>query len=146
MDASCVQSHPHCDIIKVGDFSVANVYRPPSEAWSPEVLPCLPHPAIYIGDFNSQHSEWGYSVDSSDVISLAEWANSCDLHLVYDPKQNKTFHSRRWNSDTNPDLCWVSSVNASPLPASNVVLGNFPHSQHRPSVVHIGLLLPTINS
>ena len=27
-DASCVQSHPHCDIIKVGDFSVANVYRP----------------------------------------------------------------------------------------------------------------------
>ena len=145
-DASCVPSHPHCNIIKVGDFSMAIVYRPPSEAWSPEVLPCFPHPAIYIADFNSQHSEWGYSADSSDGISLAEWANSCDLHLVYDPKQNKTFHSRRWNSDTNPDLCWVSSVNASPLPASNVVLGNFPHSQHRPSVVHIGLLLTTIHS
>jgi len=29
-------------------------------------------------------------------------------------------------------------------PASSVVLGDFPHSQHRPSVIHIGLQLPII--
>ena len=29
-------------------------------------------------------------------------------------------------------------------PGSSVVLGDFPHSQHRPSVIHIGLQLPII--
>jgi len=30
-------------------------------------------------------------------------------------------------------------VTARPQPASSVFLGDFPHSQHRPSVIHIGL-------
>jgi hypothetical protein len=41
-------------------------------------------------------------------------------------------------------LCWISAVDGRLQPASCVVLGDFPHSQHRPSVTHIGLRLPVI--
>ena len=68
---------------------------------------------------------------------------SCnDLALVYDSKQKGTFVSARWQREYSPDLCWVSSVCGHPQPATSPVLGNFPHSQHRPSVIHIGLTLP----
>jgi hypothetical protein len=35
-------------------------------------------------------------------------------------------------------------VDGHPQPASCTVLDDFPHSQHRPSVIHIGLRLPVI--
>jgi len=34
-------------------------------------LPTLPHPAIYVGDFNSHHPDWGYdSADAEDENML----------------------------------------------------------------------------
>ena len=56
--------------------------------------------------------------------------------LLHDAKQRGTFHSARWQRDYSPDLCWISTTVGSPQPASSVVLGDFPHSQHRPSVIH----------
>jgi len=56
----------------------------------------------------------------------------------------RNIHSPRWQRDYSPDLCWISTTVGCPLPASSLVLGNFPHSQHRPSVIHIGLQLPII--
>jgi len=38
-------------------------------------------------------------------------------------------------------LCWISTTVGRPQPASSVVLGDFSHSQHRSSVMHIGLQL-----
>jgi len=67
-----------------------------------------------------------------------------DYLLLHDAKQRGTFHSARWQRDFLPDLCWISTTFGRPLPASSVVLGDFPHSQHRPSVIHIGLQLPII--
>ena len=40
----------------------------------------------------------------------------------------------------------MSSIAGRPLPASCTVLSDFPHSQHRPSILHIGLTLPIIHS
>ena len=77
---------------------------------------------------------------------LSNWASCNDLALVYDSKQKGTFVSARWQRDYSPDLCWVSSVCGHPQPAMSSVLGNFPHSQHRPSVIHIGVTLPVIHS
>ena len=67
-----------------------------------------------------------------------------DYLLLHDAKQRGTFHSARWQRDYSPDLCWISTTVGHSQPASSVVLGDFPHSQHRPSVIHIGLQLPII--
>jgi len=91
-------------------------------------------------------TDWGYSSSNKEGEMLSNWASCNDLALVYDLKQKGTFVSARWQREYSPDLCWVSSVCGHPQPATSSVLGNFPHSQHRPSVIHIGLMLPVIHS
>ena len=68
------------------------------------------------------------------------------IALVHDLKQRGTFQSARWECDFSPDLCWVSSSGGRPLPAGCQVLDDFPRSQHRPSLVHVGLTLSVIRS
>ena len=67
-----------------------------------------------------------------------------DNLLFHDAKQRGTFHSARWQHDYSPDLCWISTTVGRSQPASSVVFGDFHLSQHRPSVIHIGLQLPII--
>jgi len=93
---------------------------------------------------NSHHSDWGYQEADLNRESLQEWALNNDNLLLHDAKQRGTFHSARWQRDYSPDLCWISTTVGHSQPASSVVLGDFPHSQHRPSVIHIGLQLPII--
>ncbi len=71
-DNSPVSSSHFCDIVQVGGFRVANVYKPPSQQWDQGVLPALVHPMAYVGDFNSHHPEWGYSEPDEDGEALAE--------------------------------------------------------------------------
>jgi len=147
-DAAHVSSSTFCDVVRVGGYHIANVYKPPSEDWNDVnvSLPQLPHPAVMVGDFNSHHPDWGYQDTDQNGISLTDWASSNDFHLLFDSKQPGTFHSARWRRDFTPDLCWVSTANGFPLPASYTVLGEFPRSQHRPSLIHVGLRLPVIRS
>lgn len=146
-EAAHVVSTKHCDVIRVGGFHIANVYKPPSEQWdSPSPFPLLPHPSVLVGDFNSHHPDWGYQDSNPDGDQLQNWASYNDFHLIHDSKQRGTFRSARWQHDFSPDLCWISAVGGHPQPASCTVLNDFPHSQHRPSVIHIGLQLPIIKS
>ena len=146
-DVSQLSSVEFCDTIRVGNIYIANIYKPPNELWTEKNLPPhLPHPAVYVGDFNSHHVDWGYSDCDSNGELLVNWAAEKDLHLLFDPKQKGTFCSARWQQDYNPDLCWVSTSCGRPHPASYVVLSSFPHSQHRPSLIHAGLTLPVIHS
>lgn len=50
----------HEVIFKVGDTTINNIYKRPATQWPQVVLQCLPHPAIYVGDFNSHHQRWKY--------------------------------------------------------------------------------------
>ncbi|XP_044884390.1 uncharacterized protein LOC123376454 [Mauremys mutica] len=109
-DAIQLMSTEFCDTIQVCDFWLANVYMPPSISWNQQVLPSLLHPDVYIRDFNSHHTDWGYK----DGEQLADWASQNDLALIHDAKQQGTFHSSRWDHDYSPDLCWVSSVHGHP--------------------------------
>ena len=146
-EAAHVVSTKHCDVIRVGGFHIANTYKPPSERWdSQNPFPALPHPTVLVGDFNSHHPDWGYQESDLDGDQLQNWASCNDFHLVHDAKQRGTFHSARWKREYSPDLCWISTVGGQPQPASCTVLDDFPHSQHRPSVIHIGLQLPVIRS
>ena len=76
-----------------------------------------------------------------------EWSSQLKLSLVIDlKKQKRSFHSARWDRDYSPDLCWVTSHNGQPLQTSVHVLDDFPHSQHRPIVIHVGIRIPLIRS
>uniref|UniRef100_H3AEF4 Endonuclease/exonuclease/phosphatase domain-containing protein n=1 Tax=Latimeria chalumnae TaxID=7897 RepID=H3AEF4_LATCH len=133
--------------VRVGHFRVANVYKPPSHPWrTPNILPKLPHPAIYVGDFNSHHTTWGYRESDQNGVDLFDWALLHDLHLIRDPKQRGTFHSARWKQDYSPDLTWITSTGNHPLQAISSVLKNFPHSQHRPILTIVGVTIPIVST
>jgi len=108
--------------------------------------PTLDHPVLFVGDFNSHHSMWGYADTNADGDTLVEWATHNNLTLTHDAKQRGTFHSARWKKDSSPDLCWVSSSTTHSKPASQTVLQDFPHSQHRPILIQVGLQLPIFHS
>ena len=67
-------------------------------------LPVFDTPCTYAGDFNCQHTDWGYNNISPDGECLAVWAANNDLNLLQDPKGNFTFYSGRWKTETNLDL------------------------------------------
>ena len=71
---------------------------------------------------------------SPDGESLDSWATSNNLGLLYNPKETASFFSRRWNVGTNPYLAFASFGQDSRLPDRRV-LGKFPRSQHRPSLI-----------
>lgn len=133
--------------IKANDLTITNVYKPPQEFWPGIVLDNQSHPAIYLGDFNSHHTAWGYSETDVNGESLVTWAEANNVILKYDAKMPGTFHSARWRSDTTPDLCFVSiDTDGRPLPASRKVLPCFPKSQHRPVIVEVGVKVPLVSS
>ena len=66
---------------------------------------------------------------SPDSDILDSWATFNNLGLLYNPKETASFFSRRWNVDTNLDLAFAS------LSQDSRVLGKFPRSQHRPSLI-----------
>jgi len=128
-DAHHVGSSVCYDVIRIGSYHVAKIYKPPSENWgTTNTLPVLPHPSLLVGDFNSHHPDWRYQEPEEDCEMLQDWASGNDYHLIYDSNQRGTFHSARWKRDYSPDLCWVSSVNGRPQPASCTVLEDFPQS------------------
>ena len=89
-----------CDVIRVGGYHIANIYKPPTEHWNNTNLPpVLPDPAVLVGDFNSHHQDWGYQEANLNGESLQEWALNNDYLLLHDAKQRGTFHSVRWQRD-----------------------------------------------
>lgn len=137
----------HTVSIKVEDITIINVYKPPATIWPEIALPIQQHPAVYIGDFNSHHERWKYTDCDINGTKLNDWAENNDLHLVFDAKDRGTFRSAAWGREYNPDLCFVScNASGGPLHSTRKVLENFPHSQHRPVLLDIGIQIPLITS
>lgn len=137
----------HTVIVRVEDIAIVNVYKPPATEWPDRPLPVQQHPAIYIGDFNSHHQRWKYPVCDDNGTKLADWADDNAIFLTFDAKDKNTFKSAAWNTESNPDLCFVScNRNGTPLSASRTVSGGFPHSQHRPVFLEVGIQIPLIRS
>lgn len=136
----------HVVVVKVCNIHITNVYKPPNKCWLSDVIPCYDHPSVYAGDFNSHHSNWGYSANDRNGTDLDHWSEDNKLWLLFDPKEKRTFHSARWRRDYNPDLAFVSmDSDLKPLISKRTVLDKFPHSQHRPVMISIGLEFPLIN-
>jgi len=71
---------------------------------------------------------------SPDDESLDCWATSNNLGLLYNPKEEASFTSHRWNVGTDPNLA-VASFGQDGRLSDRRVVGNFPRSQHRPSLI-----------
>lgn len=133
--------------VRVGEITVYNTYKPPLMSWPQHIIHPLPHPAVYVGDFNSHHKNWRYSENDANGEDLVEWSEEHSTYLVFDAKDRGTFRSAAWKREYNPDLCFVSTdANKIPLQATRIVLDDFPHSQHRPVLVEIGLSIPLVTS
>lgn len=147
ISATINENDVHLVVVKVCSMHITNVYKPPNKSWLRNVIPCYEHPSIYAGDYNSHHSNWGYSSTDKNGDDLNHWSENNNLCLLFDAKDKGTFHSARWQRDYNPDLVFVSmDSELKPLISKRTVLNNFPHSQHRPVMITIGLEFPLINS
>ncbi|KAI4816544.1 hypothetical protein KUCAC02_008867 [Chaenocephalus aceratus] len=59
-------------VTKIQETSVVNVYKPPPSELSTTSLPSITAPAIYAGDFNCQHTDWGYNYTTPNGVALSE--------------------------------------------------------------------------
>jgi len=134
VDQSTEQSETEWLCADVTGYKIISVHKPPRSRFTPTAIPTFPHPSLYVGDFNCQHVNWGYNTTSPDDESLDSWATSNNLRLLCNPKETPSFFSHQWNVDTNPELTFASFGQDSRLPDRRV-LGKFPKSQHRPSLI-----------
>lgn len=101
---------------------------------------------MYIGDFNSYSTEWGYNSINDDSERLSTWKSVNNIPLIFDAKQGGTFESGRWSTATSPDLCFVSKDNSGIPFRINRKLGRkFPKSHYRLAIVEVGVVLSKIN-
>ena len=117
-----------------------NVYKPPTNKLQPGSLPDAPAPAVYAVDFNCWNTDWGYKTTNPDGGYLADWASTADAVLQFNPKEPHSFISRRWNTETNPDLAFTKVIGQESLPVWRI-LDRFPYSQHCPSLITTPLLV-----
>jgi len=85
-DIEQVAGNEHTVGIRICNLTNFNVYKPPPSKWAAAVFPVSEHPVIYIGDFNSHNTEWGYSTNNEEGESLLDWAANNHLKLIYDAK------------------------------------------------------------
>ena len=119
--------------ITIDDTSIVNIYKPPPNTASIQSLPLITSITIACGDFNSRNTLWGYPDTNQNGETVAQWAESFDLHLLYEAKDNKLFFSGRHKTWTNPDLCFVSKTIAQSC--ERYVLDKFPRSGHCPIII-----------
>ena len=46
------------DTIRIGSYTVTNIYKPATIPWENSPLKSHHHPAIYVGDFKYGHNKW----------------------------------------------------------------------------------------
>ena len=116
-----------------GEITITNFYKPPNSPFDPP--PHYEHLAKYSGDFSCHHTTCGYSRNNHDGEAPHDWPNAIDLKLLYDHNHSKTFYFAAWDTYTYPDLTFFThDTNSSLLHPVHSVLGNFPKSQHRPTI------------
>ena len=134
VDQSPDQSETEWLCVDVAGKQIINIYKPPRSRLTPATIPTFPQPSLHVGDFNCQDVNRGCNTTSPDGESLDSWATFNNVGLLYSPKESASFFSHRWNVGTNPDLAFASFGQDSQL-LDRRVLGNFPRSQHRPSLI-----------
>ena len=125
--------------MKIEGTTVVNVYKPPNTTLQDNSIPAFPL-LVYmqqtcrlplIANMHSHSNTWGYQSTDPDGKTNESWASAAVLQLLYNPKQQDSFHSGRWSSTTNPDLAFANIGSLTKW----LVLNQFPKSQHIPSLI-----------
>ena len=133
IDQSPAESETEWSCVDVAGYKIIKVYKPPPSWLTPTATPTF-SVCLYAGDFSYQQVNWGYSTTSFDGENPASWATANNLVLLQDPKGVARFSYYRWNVGTNSDLAFASVGQNNRL-LDICVLGKFPRSRHRPSVI-----------
>ena len=97
----------------------------------------VPAPSYILQRFQLSLQSWGYLSNNPHEDALHDWAHIVDLKLLFNHKQPKSFHSAVWNTHTNPGLTFYFCDISSLLPHTvHKIGGNFPKSQHSPTIIH----------
>lgn len=141
--------------IKVKDHYIVNTYRPPSDEGTEFKMPCLPHPCVYVGDFNCRHPNYGYQGYDLAGRQLVKWVEANNLTQISDPTSQYTFKSKAHaarirkenrgdqdngptrNGETRPDLIFVTEQNGIVVPAVSEEFTTGMKSQHRCTILKI---------
>ena len=90
------------------DNMIVNVYKPSPTRLQMSDIPMFFQPCLYAGAFNCPHTDWGYNFNSVYNDFLASLAGIKNLILLYNLKNPASFYSGHWNTETNPELAFVS--------------------------------------
>ena len=134
VDQSPITSETEWSGVDVDGYRIVNVCKLPPTRLQASYLPMFLLPVLYAGDFNCPHANWGYKTSSPDGECLVTWACFNGLVPFHDPKNEAIFHSRRWNTGTNPYPTFVTVGSGSGV-SDRPILEKFPTSQHRPSLI-----------
>jgi len=56
--------------IEVCGITIINTYKPPNVAWSNPSTKAFEQLAVYVGDFNSHSTMWGYYLNDSNEDNI----------------------------------------------------------------------------
>lgn len=132
-------------VVRTNLVTYVSIYKPPSVNWLPNTMPSFFKPCINAGDFYIKHIDWGYNQNDDDGEFILNWMNN-NGNLVLDAKDLKTFHSNGWNTEINPDLCFISECLSRQNILKRKVFPKFSRSQHRLVVYDVNKSLHLVHS
>ena len=94
---------------------------------------------MVIGNFNTHGMDLEYRSTDKNGTLAEKWSESNQLSLVHDAKQPKSFNSKRWRQEYNPDLAFVSDSIAHQV--EKCVMEVIPKTQHRTIGIKINAVI-----
>ena len=116
-------------------INLVNYYCPDDKNLSLDSLEVSTENFLITGDFNCRSQSWGYENIDKRGEDVEEWQDEHSLILVNDPTDQHTFYSRRWHSESTPDLAFCTDDLHSRL--TREVCSQLAGSDHRPVLLSI---------
>ena len=83
---------------------ITNVYSPNDQNLNLETLQTQENRHLIVGDFNAHSPSWGYISMDTRGEEIEDWMVERNLILINNPEDPPTFYSRRWKSQSTPDI------------------------------------------
>lgn len=122
----------YCDIIRIHQFKMANIYTHTHTHPICYGLLLLYHHLSFMPSMLESSiaitNTWGCTECDQSEIDLANLTSLNELHLLHDSKQPATFHSAHWDQGYSLTSAGSFLLETDSVSATFMVLGNFPKS------------------